>query len=203
MPRLDDTHLIECLTRQIDRLTEGKDIILRDIKAALSPISWAQVEADWKQQKLLREGKRVRTDEERAANGVLSKRDLYLSALKADLKRARDDAGAAWAKKMQDANVRQARIYFDALNQAEKEGKTEQSAMNFANNELTRAGLRRMDREVTNHKIRRDVEVQKMEDELRERLKTKEESEHERLMVQQDALDSKLRTKGGRKKKTT
>ena len=37
------------------------------------------------------------------------------------------------------------RIYFDALDEAAKLGKDKAEAENYANNELTKAGLRRMD----------------------------------------------------------
>lgn len=201
MPKLDDTHLAQRITEQIKRLEEGQDLILRDVKAVLSDAALVQVEADWQTQQQLRKGKRARGDEERAALGWLSKRDLYLNALKADLKLARANTVAAFKKKVQDANVRQARIYFDALNQAEKDGKTGFSAKSFANNELTRAGLRRMDGADSGYNDKRDREVKEMEEALREQLKTDEDREQEQLIAQQNALDTKLRRRGVRKKK--
>ena len=44
-----------------------------------------------------------------------------------------------------EATKRQLRIYFKALDDAKKLGKDKTEAENYANNELTRAGLRRMD----------------------------------------------------------
>jgi len=189
MPKLDDTHLEQRIAEQIKRLEEGHDLVVRDVKAVLSAAAVAQVEAEWLSQQQLRKGKRARNDEERAALGWLSKRDLYLKALKSDLEQARANTSAAFNKKLQDATVRQTRIYFDALKQAEKDGKTEYSAKAFANNELTRSGLRRMDGADSGYNDKRDREVKQMEEELQEQLKTDEDRELERLMNQQNELD--------------
>ena len=199
MPKLDDTHLEQRIAEQIKRLEEGHDLVVRDVKAVLSVAAVAQVEAEWLSQQQLRKGKRARNDEERVALGWLSKRDLYLKALKSDLEQARANASAAFNKKLQDATVRQTRIYFDALKQAEKDGKTEYSAKAFANNELTRSGLRRMDGADSGYNDKRDREVKQMEDELREQLKTDEDREQERLMNQQNELD-RARSGRGRNK---
>jgi hypothetical protein len=203
MPKLDDTHLIDRIAKQIDKVEKGQTLILRDIKAVLSDAAFAQVEAEWIKQQNLRKGRRARGNEERAELGWISKRDLFLAALKAELTLAKSNAGAVWKKKQQDAKVRQARIYFDALSNAEKTGKTKESAKNWANNELTRAGLRRMDGADTHYTSRRDTEVNEIEDVLRDQLKTDEDREQERLLEQQNAMDRKTRKRGGRKKKLT
>jgi hypothetical protein len=48
-------------------------------------------------------------------------------------------------KREADLTRRQLRIYFDALDEAKEKGKDTTEAKNYANNELTRAGIQRMD----------------------------------------------------------
>jgi hypothetical protein len=84
----------------------------------------------------------------------------------------------------------QAKIYFDEYNKAIAEGKEISVAKNRANNELTRAGLRRMDgQQVNRFMTARDREVFKMEESLRESFKnemTAQELQQQSLLKQQD-----------------
>jgi hypothetical protein len=84
------------------------------------------------------------------------------------------DAGivAAFERKVLKAEVRQARIYFDALNEAEKKGipNERNQWQNFANRKLLQAGLNRLDDHMSRAPTSRDREAWAMEDELRRRL---------------------------------
>jgi len=68
---------------------------------------------------------------------------------------------------MQDqAEVRQARIYFEALEKAVEENRTQEQARTLANNALSRAGLARMDGEKTIAISKRDRELRAIEADL-------------------------------------
>ncbi len=69
------------------------------------------------------------------------------------------------------AEIRQARIYLDSYSKARVAGKSELEAQSIANNDLTRAGLRKLDGKVVGHINQRDREVWEMENQLRQQLK--------------------------------
>jgi hypothetical protein len=61
------------------------------------------------------------------------------------LKAADDGVDKEFERLQAEATKRQLKIYFEALDEARKLGKDKTEAENYANNELTRAGIRRMD----------------------------------------------------------
>jgi hypothetical protein len=145
MPKLDGTHLVERLIKRIAELEAGNEVAAKDIRALLNDGQQKDLANAWGLQEKLRLKTRARTEEEKAALGWKTKREVRIEIYKQALKDAMRGELDAWKKKLRDAEIRQGRIYFDALNEAEKAGKDKQAAKNFANNELTRAGLRRMD----------------------------------------------------------
>jgi molecular chaperone GrpE (heat shock protein) len=145
MPKLDGTHIVERLIKRIAELEAGEEVAAKDIRALLNAEQQKALDNAWGLQEKLRLETRARTDAEKAAVGWKSKREVRIEILRQALSDAKTGEVDAWKKKMRDAEIRQARIYFDSLNAAEKAGKDKQAAQNFANNELTRAGLRRMD----------------------------------------------------------
>ncbi len=76
--------------------------------------------------------------------GWKTNREVMMSVLKQALAEAEDGELAALEEKMKRKEVRQARIYFEALKEAEQKGKTGQAAHDYADNALVRAGLRRI-----------------------------------------------------------
>ena len=173
MPKLDDTHTISRIQKRLDELEQDIEVSAKDFRAVLTQKQHDAYERAWEEQQELRKKKRARTKEEERELGWKSKRELRIEALKAAKAEAWDDAEAAWGKKLFDAEVRQGRIYFDALNEAEKEGKDARSARLFANNELTRAGLRRLDGQVVHSMSPRDKEIRQMEDLIIARIRNK------------------------------
>ena len=152
MPKLDGTHIAERLKKRIAELEAGEELAAKDVRALLTTEQHKAYEKALEKQDDLRGGKRARTDEEKTALGWKTKREVRFDAFRAALKDAYAAEESAWEKKKRDAEVRQGRIYFDALKQAEKDGKKKQEAENWANNELTRAGLRRIDDEIKHMK---------------------------------------------------
>lgn len=163
MPKLDGTHIAERLKERIAKLKNGEEVAARDLRALLTDEQTAALDAAKKAQQELKKAKRARTKEEEKALGWKSIREIHIEALEAALKEAEEDEVGAWEKRMRDAEIRQARIYFDTLESEIKAGKELQIAKNKANNDLTRAGLRRMDGQIVGHLSKRDKEISELE----------------------------------------
>ena len=139
----------------MEELEAGEEIAAKDICALLNDEQQAALDAAWAEQQALRKNGRARTEEERQALGWKTKREVRIEAFKQAFAEANKGILAALQKMQSDAEVRQARIYFDTLCKALDEGRDNEQAKTMANNALTRAGLRRMD-EV--HPILKDLE---------------------------------------------
>lgn len=163
MPKLDGTHIAERLKERIAKLKNGEEVAARDLRALLTDEQTAALEVAKKAQQELKKIKRARTKEEEKALGWKSIREIHIEALEAALKDAEDDEFNAWEKRLRDAEIRQARIYFDTLDKEMTAGKELQTAKNKANNDLTRAGLRRMDGQIVGHLSKRDKEISELE----------------------------------------
>ena len=163
MPKLDGTHIAERLKERIAKLKNGEEVAARDLRALLTDEQTAALDAAKKAQQELKKAKRARTKEEEKALGWKSIREIHIEALEAALKEAEEDEVGAWEKRMRDAEIRQARIYFDTLESEIRAGKELQTAKNKANNDLTRAGLRRMDGQIIGHLSKRDKEISELE----------------------------------------
>jgi len=166
MPKLDGTHIAERLKERIAKLKNGEEVAARDLRALLTDEQTAALEVAKKAQQELKKIKRARTKEEEKALGWKSIREIHIEALEAALKDAEDDELNAWEKRLRDAEIRQARIYFDTLDKEMTAGKELQTAKNKANNDLTRAGLRRMDGQIVGHLSKRDKEISELESAL-------------------------------------
>lgn len=163
MPKLDGTHIAERLKERIAKLKNGEEVAARDLRALLTDEQTAALEVAKKAQQELKKIKKARTKEQEKALGWKSIREIKIEALEAALKHAEDDELNAWEKRLRDAEIRQARIYFDTLEKEMTAGKELQTAKNKANNDLTRAGLRRMDGQIVGHLSKRDKEISELE----------------------------------------
>ena len=182
MPKLNDTHLPSRISRIIDHLELGGAIVVRDVKAVLTAEQIAKVESEWLSQKTIRKGTRARTDDEKRSQGIINKRSLYIRELKAALVAAEAGMLAALHAGIENKKLRQTRKYLESVSKAILAGKSEKAARDFANNELTRAGLSRMDRRVVRRETARDYNVRDMEAQLKARFRaamTKEELEQQ------------------------
>lgn len=145
MPKLDATHIADRLRKRLAELEAGKEVAAKDIRALLSNDQMTAMEAAWATQQALRKKGRLSTDEEKQAAGWKTKRDIYIDAFKQAIKES-DKGILAELQKLRDkAEIRQARIYFETMGKALDEGHSTETAKSKANNELTRAGLNRMD----------------------------------------------------------
>ena len=143
MPKLDATHLRGRIQRRLEQLEAGNSAA-KDMRAVLTAEQKAKLDSEWREQQLLRQQKRARTENEQVELGWKTKREVMISVLKRALAEAEDGALAALEEKMKRKEVRQARIYFEALKETEQKGKTGQAAHDYADNALVRTGLRRI-----------------------------------------------------------
>lgn len=172
MPKLDGTHLPQRLAERLADLRAGKEVAARDLKALLNNEQIAEMEAAWEEQQLLRKQKRARTKEEEVALGWKTKRDIHIEAYERAVAEADNGMSETMEQLQRDAQVRQARIYLDSYSKAVKDGKSIDVARNLANNDLTRAGLRRLDGQVVGHQNKRDREVWEMEQQILQRARS-------------------------------
>ncbi len=200
MPKLDGTHLPQRLAERLAVLKTDKEVAVRDVKALLSEDQIAAMDAAWEEQQALRKVKRARTKEEEKELGWKTKREIYIEAYEKAIEEAEDQHLDAWKKKLRDAEIRQARIYFETYGKARDEHKDIQTAKNIANNALTAAGLRRLDGEVVGHLSKRDREVWTMEDAIRAEIRKNmapEELEQLEMLEEHEREVAKGRGKTG------
>lgn len=119
MPKLDATHLRGRIQRRLEQLEAGKSVAAKDIRAVLTAEQQTQLDSEWREQQLLRQQKRARTENEQVELGWKTKREVMISVLKRALAEAEDGELAVLEEKMKRKEVRQARIYFEALKEAE------------------------------------------------------------------------------------
>lgn len=189
MPKLDDTHLADRIRKRIAELEAGDEVAAKDIRAVLTEAQLADIDAALAKQSLIKT-KRVRTEQEKLALGWRTKRDIRLEVLRQALVEAEDNLVDAYKKKQKKSEARAGKIYFDALYEAIDEGKPRNQAANWANNELTRAGLNRVDGARVNSMSKRDREVRELEAKLKAEIKknmTKQELEQQEILREHEA----------------
>ena len=196
MPKLDGMHIFERLQNRLEELRSDKEVAARDLRALLTEQQVIAMDAAWAEQQQLRKKKRARTKEEEIALGWKSKREIQIAAYE----RAVDEADSGMIDTIEQLQrkdtVRQARIYMDSYSKAMKEGKTNEIAKNLANNDLTRAGLRRVDGQNVWTQNKRDKEVWEMEQQILGRIRgemTQEELEQVEILEEHEKT---LRSKG-------
>ena len=172
MPKLDGTQIAHRLRERLEELRQGKEVAARDLRALLTEERQAAMDAAWAEQQELRKQKRARTKEEEIELGWKTKREIQIEAYA----KAVDEADAAMLATLEGlqekAKVRQARIYMDSYFKATKDGKTPAVARNLANNDLTRAGLNRVDGQVVGYQSKHDREIWEMEQQILGRIRS-------------------------------
>lgn len=159
VPAVDEFERIRVL---LERLRADEEVAIRDIRAALNQAQVQALEDAWVQQQELRKT-RVRSKEEQQRLGFKSKREVLIEQLEAAYKVAEENLLPGFERVQRELELRQTRIYFEGLKTAEAAGKTPSQQRAFANNELTRANLRRMDGMYVTHRSKRDREIAEME----------------------------------------
>ena len=177
MPKLNKLQIADRLREKLDELRSGKEVAARDLKALLTDEQIVTMDAAWSEQQALRKLKRARTKEQEQALGWRSKREIQIEVLEQVVNQADEQVLEALMELQYKAEVRQARIYLDGYSKARAAGKSELEAQSIANNDLTRAGLPRVDGQVVRYTNRRDREVWALENQLREQLRNEMSAE--------------------------
>ena len=191
MPKLDDTHLADRLKKRIAELEADKEVPLKDIRAVLTEAQLAAIDAAWAEQQLLRKGKRARTEQEQQELGWRTKRDIRLDVLRQAVELAEDNLVDEYKKKQKKTETRRNKIYLNAYFGALKQDKPRSQAANWANNELTRAGLNRLDGARVSSTSQRDKEVRELEAKLKGEIKknmTAAELEQQEILEEYEAI---------------
>ena len=202
MPKLNTEQLIQRLEGRIAELEAGEEVAVKHIRALLTEVQQQALDTALAAQVELKKAKRARTDEEKAALGWKTIREVRLNVLNAALAEARSGVLEDFERRRVTADVRQARIYFEALNAAEMAGKDKQAARTWANNELTRAGLSRLDGRGVKRVEGRDKMVWDLEAALRSKLKSKMSAEEREQLELLDEKQQVGKRFGGRKAKS-
>jgi len=172
MPKLDGTHIYERLRQRLEQLKNGEEVARRELETLLTTQQIEAWDAAWNEQKQLRKAKRARTKEEEAALGWKSKREITIEAIEAALNQAYDGLLDEFDRLLYKQEVRAAKIFMESYSNAIKEGREKHSAWLLANNDLTRAGLRRADGKdrMPAGLSERDKEIWHLEESIKKRL---------------------------------
>jgi hypothetical protein len=200
MPKLDGTQILSRLQGRLEELERGEEVAARDLRALLTSEQVIKLDAAWEEQKTLRKNKRARTKEEETELGWKSKREIQIDALKNAISEANDEILETLDGLQRKAEIRQARIFMSSYSEAIKQGKSKDVARNLANNNLTRAGLRRLDGQTVSHMNKRDAEIWEMEQEILQKARsemTAEELEQIELAEEYDKAVLKNRKNYG------
>lgn len=159
MPTLTQDQIISRLQGRIAQLEAGDEIAKKDIYALLTDAQQQALEDALAAQVELKKQKRARTEEEKQALGWKTIREVRLDIMRSALDEAQAGILGDYEQLQRKAELRQMRIYMDAINAMLAKGKDMKSAKIWANNELTRAGLPRLDRQMVMRKDKRDAEI--------------------------------------------
>lgn len=168
MPKISDLQKLQKLQDRLADLKANKEVAPRDLRALLNDEQIKAIDDTWTYQQQLRKTTKARTKQQQIDAGFKSKRDIHIEVYEQAIKNL--DAVDLIDKELRDAEIRQAKIYMGSLNKALREGKSAQQAKNIANNDLTRAGLARVDGIRHSYRSKRDKEVFELEAELKKQL---------------------------------
>jgi hypothetical protein len=172
MPKLDGTHIHERLRQRLEQLRNGEEVARRELGTLLTTQQIEAWDAAWLEQKQLRKAKRARTKEEEAALGWKSKREITIEAIEAALNQAYDGLLDEFDRLLYKQEVRAAKIFMESYSKSLDDGREKHSAWLLANNDLTRAGLRRADGKdrMPAGLSERDKEIWHLEENIKTRL---------------------------------
>lgn len=198
MPKLDGIHIEGRLRERLKQLREGQEVAARDLRALLTDEQETAMDAAWGEQQALRKKKRARNKDEEIALGWKTKRDVHIETLENALGEALKGMLATIEKLQRKAELRRAIIFLDGYSQARDEGKTDEQARTIANNDLTRAGLNRLDGRSVRFHSKRDREIWEMENQIRGRIRSEMTAEELEQIELDEAYEKSLRSKGKR-----
>jgi len=177
MPKLNKLQIIEKLSERLNDLRIGKEVAARDLRALLTDEQVAVLDAAWAEQQIYVNQNELEQKRKNKALGWRSKREIQIEVLEQVVRQADDQMLEVLDELQEKTEIRQARIFLESYSKARAAGKSEAVARTLANNDLTRAGLRRADGKVVGHYNQRDRAVWELENKLRERQKAEMSAE--------------------------
>lgn len=198
MPKLNDIQIADRLHNKLEDLRNGKEISARDLRALLTDEQEAMLDASWEEQQELRKKKRARTKEEERELGWLSKREIQIQVVEHAIRDATNNFLKNYEDLQRKYELKQAKKFIESYFNAKDAGKNFSDAITSANNDLIRAGLKRIDRRVIENLSVQENEVLDMEEKLRKLLKsemTQEEREQAELLEEHEKNLAKRRKK--------
>lgn len=171
MPKLNNIQIADRLRNKLEDLRNGKEVSARDLRALLTDEQEVILDTLWEAQQELRKKKRARTNEEERELGWRSKREIQIEVLEQVIRQANDQMLQTLLELQHKSQIRQARIFLEGYSKARNEGKSDAKARTAANNDLTRAGLRRVGEISFFDLSKRDREVWEIETQLKKKLK--------------------------------
>ena len=173
MPKLEIEHLIQRIQKRIKQLENGKLLEARDINVLLDAKQLKKLKNSWKKQQAFRKiYKTPITELNKKRIGWKNIREVRLDILNKALDDTNDDLLENFEKRLKNLQIKRDKIYMREFTKNIKDGFDKTDAVLRANNELTRHGLQRIDGMKKKVDLsRRDREVRKIEDDLRERFK--------------------------------
>lgn len=197
MPKLNNIQIADRLRNKLEDLRNGKEVSARDLRALLTDEQEVMLDTLWEAQQELRTKKRARTKKEERELGWRSKREIQIEVLEQVIRQANDQMLQTLMELQHKSQIRQARIFLEGYSKARNEAKSDAEARTAANNDLTRAGLRRVGEISFFDLSKRDREVWEIETQLKKQLKIQmspEELEQiEFLEAQEKAWAKKLK----------
>ena len=177
MPKVTETQRHEKLREQLADLKAGKEVSQRKMNVALTPTHLNEIDVRWNAQLELRDKVKARTKEQQQAAGYKTKREVQIEVYEEAINEL--NPTAMLRRELDDLEKRRAKIFMKHYTQARKDGKEIAQAESMANNELTRAHIRRYDGADNSFRNKRDKEVNEMELALKKMLGIKDESDED------------------------
>lgn len=164
MPKLDALQTAERLQRLLDKLLLDEQVASRDLRALLTQQQGEAIDTAWYEQQLLRAQKRTADWK--------TKRQIQIEVVKTVLAEYEENELSVLETKLAEKELQQAKIFLREFFSAKQQGKNHSSAWRWANNELVRAGMKRIDEQTTQHMNTRDKEVRQMEELILARIRS-------------------------------
>lgn len=176
MPKLTDAQRYKKSREQLADLKAGKEVVRRKMEVVLSPAQLKAIDDQWDEQQKLRAKVKARTKEQQQAAGYKTIREVHIEVYEEAVNA--QNPLTILQKELKDADIRRAKIYMKSYTTARKEGKEIDQADRIANNDVTRAGLERYDRQRQLQGLtKRDREIYLMEEQLKKTLGINDDDE--------------------------
>ena len=184
MPKINNVHRLDRLKEILKKIKNNENVEIRDINNLLTDEQEQELKDMWTDEQANRKNKSYTKEQWQ------DKRALRIKLIERVIKELDDNLLNELERMLFEKEVKAARVFMDAYFEAKDNN---QNAMSKANIALQRAGFPPLDRRV-NSLSRRDIELRKMEEDIRKRFEaemTAEEREQLELLKETEAAEKK------------